>query len=52
MGPKLKAPKILKCPVYKCFKVMSDDKDETLLKHYDEEHRDLKELGLELTTIN
>ena len=48
IGPKMKTPKILKCPVYKCFKVVNDD--EQLMRHYEEVHKDLKELGLELTT--
>lgn len=41
---------MLKCPVYKCFKEMSNE--QMLIKHYDESHKDLKELGLELTPQN
>ena len=42
-----KHAKILKCPVYECFKPMNDD--DQLMKHFEECHRDLKEVGLELT---
>ena len=45
----MKAPKILKCPVYKCYKTMNDD--DQLMRHFDDEHRELKDLGLELTTL-
>jgi hypothetical protein len=36
-----------KCPVYKCFLELMTE--EALVKHYDEAHKDLKELGLELS---
>jgi hypothetical protein len=44
----MRPSKPLKCPVYNCFKEMVDD--EALMRHYDENHKDLKDLGLELTT--
>ena len=37
---------MVKCPVYKCLKEVLDD--EQLMKHYSEQHQDLKSLGLDL----